>query len=933
MSTPTPRTGRRGKRLGRLLVGVLATSMWLAACSKTPEQMLASAKGYLGQNKPEAAAIELKNALQKDGALAEARFLLGKIHLEQGEAAAAAKELRRAADLGYPEVDTAPLLARALLLTGEADEVINKFADSKLSDPQAQAVLRTALGDAYLAKAQLDKARDAYSEAVAADPKNALARVGIARTRVLGGDIDGAIGEVDGVIADHPDTAEAYALKADLMWAKNRVDEATAALSAAVKAAPKNVAYNFRLVSFLLRQNKFDEAAARLADMQKVAPNHPTTTYLQAFLDFRNNHVEAARDGTMKVLKVAPEYLPAQLLAGAIFLRLNDQAQAQEYLGKVISRAPRIVLARRLMAQSLLASRQPAQALETLEPALQGAQEDPVILNLAGEVYLANGDLQHAAEYFGRVVKADPKDPAARTRLGIARLAKGDSERALADLEAASDMKGDSIQPEIALILAHLKLGELDKALEAERRLEQAQPNNAQAFNLKGGVLLAKRDLAGARAAFDKALVLDPASLSAVMNLVRLDVAEKHVDQAKQRFDAFIERNPKDVGALLAKADLLVATGGASTEVMPLLERAAKLSPGTLSPKLALVRQYLRDRQPAKALALAQEAAAAYPNDPQALEALARSQVAGGDNQQALSTFQKMAALQPRSARRLIELADAQAAVGDKAGAEQSVRKALSFNANLLDARQRLIALLMDGKRPDEALTVARELQRLSPTLATGYLFEGDIHTTAKAWDKAADAFRKALPLKESGPAPAKLYVVLMESGKAPDADKMAADWLAKHPKDLLLRSQVAQTAIATKRYRDADRVLRDMLKISPDNPLVLNNLAWVAGQLKDPGAIGYAESALAKAPDNPAILDTLGMLQVAGGEPERGIEHQRKAVSLAPKAPSLRLNLAKSYLQLQRKDEARKELDAVLAAVPAESAVHAEASRLRQGL
>lgn len=65
-------------------------------------------------------------------------------------------------------------------------------------------------------------------------------------------------------------------------------------------------------------------------------------------------------------------------------------------------------------------------------------------------------------------------------------------------------------------------------------------------------------------------------------------------------------------------------------------------------------------------------------------------------------------------------------------------------------------------------------------------------------------------------------------------------------------------------------------------------------------------------APDNPAILDTLGVIQVDRGQTDKGLGHPQRAVSLAPEL-ALRLNLAKSYARAGRKDEARKELDALL--------------------
>jgi thioredoxin-like negative regulator of GroEL len=67
-----------------------------------PETMLNSAKAFLAEERPQGGRIQLKNALQQDPQLAEARFLLAKALLEGGDPTGAEVELRKAQDLNYP---------------------------------------------------------------------------------------------------------------------------------------------------------------------------------------------------------------------------------------------------------------------------------------------------------------------------------------------------------------------------------------------------------------------------------------------------------------------------------------------------------------------------------------------------------------------------------------------------------------------------------------------------------------------------------------------------------------------------------------------------------------------------------------------------------------------------------------------------------------
>jgi putative PEP-CTERM system TPR-repeat lipoprotein len=927
-SQTSPRSGHARRVLAAGLSALL-----LAGCTDSPEVMLESAKGYLEKQDLNAAGIQLKNALQENASLAEARFLLGKVNLEQGDLPGAVKEFERALQLGYPREQIVPLLARALVRLGQFDRVLEEFDTATVGDPKAQAVLLTAVGDARMGKADPTQAGRHYEAALASDPDNPDARSGLSRARLFSGNADGAESEIRAVIAAHPEKAEAHAALAEIMFARQRPDEAVKALREAVRLAPSTVAYHYSLVTQLLRLNRPEEAAAAHEALKQAAPKHPFTRYLQALFDFRNQKFTEARDGVLQALKSAPGFLPAQLLAGSVLVRLGDHVQGRAHLNRVLERVPGQPMARRLLVVSHLAAGETARALEHLQPLLDNGLKDPALLGLAGQVYLANGDFDKAEEYLQQAATSSPADAQARMRLGVVRMAAGDTEAAFADLETASSMDQDAAQADIALVIAHMRRNEFDKALAAQEQLERKQANNPLTYNLRGGLMLARRETKAAREAFEKGLSINPDYLAAAINLARLDLAEKRPQDALERLKALSARNPANVEAGLAYAEFQRATGAEPAAVLASLERTEKAAPAALPPKLAIVQHHLRNRDVPKALAVAQNAVAAYPNDPRALEVQARTQLVAGEHQQAIAAFNRLAGLLPQSPAPLLQLAEVHHANKDNSAAEQSLRRALALQPDSAEIQRRLAVLMLERGDRAGALGIASSMQRKQPQAAVGYLLEAEIHANGGKWAEAVTAYRKTLERARSAEVVSRLHAALFRLERKAEAERLATDWLREQPRDLVVRGYLSERALGEKRYTDAAALLATMHEIAPQNALVLNNLAWAANQNKDAKALEYAEQALALAPDNAAVLDTVGVIQIERGQVAQGIANLERAVSLAPEATPLRLNLARAYAGQGRGGDARKELETLMPKLTEGTPIHTEATALMKTL
>jgi len=224
-------------------------------------------------------------------------------------------------------------------------------------------------------------------------------------------------------------------------------------------------------------------------------------------------------------------------------------------------------------------------------------------------------------------------------------------------------------------------------------------------------------------------------------------------------------------------------------------------------------------------------------------------------------------------------------------------------------------------------------VQKQRPKEAVGYIFEGDAQATKKAWPDAAAAYRAGLKqVPDANDLAVKLHVALTFADNPGEADKFAQSWLKDHAKDARFRLYLAERETANKDYAGAAKHYRVLLDAQPNNPALLNNMAWVAGQMKDPKAIEYAEKANKLAPNQAALMDTLGVLLVDKGDKARGLELLKQALSLAPEAGQIRLNYAKSLIKAGQQSEARSELEQ-LAGLGDKFPAQAEVAELLKGL
>ncbi|MBB3223847.1 XrtA/PEP-CTERM system TPR-repeat protein PrsT [Pseudoduganella umbonata] len=896
------------KQMAAALVVALSA---ITGCSKdeSPEQLIAQAKQYESKGDSKAAIIQLKNALQAKPDDAAARLALGRLYLKTGDHASAEKELRRAMELSKNRAEVLPVFAKSLLLQNKSQEVLDVTASTP-----PDATLLSLRGDAFLLLQKLDDSRQAFDSALKLEPTNSDALNGLARHALIKNDVDTAVRLADSAISHNPSDVDALMFRADLDKAMGKPDAARATYDKVLKVNPDTGAAYLQKAYLDIDQKKFDAARADIAALRKVAPGNVLAYHAQALLEFTEGKYKEALASIQGLLKVAPDHMPSQLLAGATQFTLGSLPQAEQHLKRYIESDPGNIYARKMLASVYVGLNQPQDALAQLKTTLD-TSTDTALLNIGGRAYLNLKQYDNAIATYERAIGLKPADTQLHVGLGLAKMSKGDSTGAIKAMRKGLELSAPTaVDAGIVLGMTHLQLRQYSEALAVINQMVQRVPNSALLHNLKGGALLGLNDRAAARAAFEKSMQLEPSYFTAVNNLARMDIADKKPEAARQRYQAFVDKNAGSAESMLALADLALAENK-QADATKWLEKAHAAEPKLSGPALRLTQQYLAIGEKRKALTLISAMQVADPENPMLLDMLGKAHAANDNKIAALEAYGRLAVVKPRTSGITARLAAAYEELGERDLAADVLRKAHTERPDDVAIKLARIAVEVRRGNHEQAIMFAREVQARPASKLPGLIVEAEVREAQQKPDLAIPLYQRALQeSKGSSPLRIKLANAYRQAGRPDEALRLVQQWRNERPKDNAIGVYLGELYVAHKKYPAAIETFTALLKELPNNGVILNNLALAYQATGDARALATAEQALKALPQSGAAMDTLGWMLVDKGDLARGLPLLKKASAAEPGAADIRYHLAAAHARNNDKAAARKELETLLA-------------------
>ncbi|CAD6878574.1 PEP-CTERM system TPR-repeat lipoprotein [Methylomonas albis] len=875
-------------------------------------------QSYRSQNNAEAI-IQLKNALQQNQNYVAAHILLGEIYLKQKSLSEAEVQINLANQLGADRSLTVKPLAQLYLYQIKYNQLIKEIEPSNYGR-ELRPELHIFRGHAYLQLNLLSEALNEYEMAAQIDANQIDAIIGKANTLLRRGDMEGASQAAEKAMQMQPENADTWFARASIKHAKFAMEEALKDYDKALELLPDHLDARIARAGILMDLKQDERAEQDLEFLRKTYPFEPKAAYLHSVLlqrmgqtDASVKELEAAAD---ILAGIKPEYLgahgPTLMLSGLVNYGLQRLDIAADYLRQYVKQYPEQPGPYKLLAAILLSKHEPEQVIDLLRPVQLRNPNDHRLLFLLGSAYMQVGKHDMANSLLDKASAMNTEGENIHSEIGLNRLSMGQEQPAINELEAGFKDNPGNTQAGIPLVALYISRGESEKALRVAKAMHEKASKNLTLLNLLGTAQVSAQQLQQARRSFENAVELDPNFITAHLNLSKLDVAEKKLDQARKRLAALNQKTPNNVPILLELATVEQAAGNYDS-ANTWLENARKLDQKSLPVLLSLVNLKLKIGRPSEALAIAQAAELIEKNNIEVMDALAKSYLATNSREKALGVFIRMAEQARFNVKQLYKAARYQIENGDNFEAIKTLKKAVLADENHIPSQIALVEMELNYGKPVFALSRAENLLKQYPKRSFPHRLLGDIAVHEKNISLANTHYQAAFDLEPNAGALMQLHDILKKTSQADKAFDLLDQWVKKHPKDSVPMAALADELLQAGKLNEAEKYYDTLLKQFPQEPQFLNNLAYIFLTTGNEKALSYAEQAQKLAPDQASTNDTLGWILVNQGQAEQGLNYLRNAHSRLSQDPEIRYHIAVALHQLQRKDEARQELESIL--------------------
>jgi cellulose synthase operon protein C len=479
---------------------------------------------------------------------------------------------------------------------------------------------------------------------------------------------------------------------------------------------------------------------------------------------------------------------------------------------------------------------------------------------------------------------------AAEARYLIAQLAERDRnyQQMFGELSAALEIDPTLTKAEIKLVQLLAGVNQLDKATEHVEKILQREPNNAEAFAARAMILIRQKKPDEAIVQAQKALELKPGLVTASAALASIYM-DSDPDKAEQALADSMKLNPDDIGLRVIQIQVL-SKHNKTDEVIAAFKELIAKKPEELGYTVELANYYIEHQRIDDAEALLKSAVQKYPDNDDAKLRLVEFLGKQRKPELAIAQLEQYVAATPKSYKLRAALARIYAGTNlpDKAIATyQYTVDNSDGDAEGIDARNRIIELLLAQKKNPEAEALIKEVLKLEPENADALFIRAQIALNNNDANSAIADLRTILKgAPESVPALSLMGAAQERIGAANLALDNYKKLIQINADNVSALSNAARLQLAQNQVDDARKLLEHARQLAPDNLDVARSLADVYSRKKMwTEALAICEQLQLNSKTAPAGFYLAGVVRLQNQEYPLAIDLFKKAIDKEPRA------------------------------------------------
>jgi tetratricopeptide (TPR) repeat protein len=539
--------------------------------------------------------------------------------------------------------------------------------------------------------------------------------------------------------------------------------------------------------------------------------------------------------------------------------------------------------------------------------------------------YLNKGDYDKARVEAKNVLQINTNNGEARYIFAEIAEHENNWQQMFSELRAA-------IESDPKLLKAHVKMAQLlimanqiDQAKDEVAKIHNLDPNNADYFSMSAAIaarqnktdeaiedaqkslsispsnmhaaailvsIYAESDPAKAEKIIAEAIRLNPDEEDLQMIQVRLFAKQNKIDQAIDAMKKVIKRYPEKPIYISQLANYYISQNRAG-EAETMLQQIVKEQPENTDIKLALVEFTAKQHKPEDALALLTQYSGAEPNNYKLRSTLARFYVATNAPDKAIATYQ------------------------------YTIDK--DVHGEGIDARNRVVEILLAQKKVPEAKALLQDILKLEPENGDALLTRARLEIVDNNPDSAIADLRAVLKGTPDSPQALSLLAIAQErTGSYNLALDTYKKILEKNANDVGALLGAARLDIGENQLDEAQKLLEQARKVAGTNVDVARLLVdlYVRKQQWQP-ALELCDQLTLNSNSAAVGYYLKGLVQLQKKDTSEGIDSLKKALEKEPRAIEPLQALISTYINTKQADKATTYLESHLKTYPDQ--IHAQ--------